>query len=356
MRRGLMAWDPDEIPLEALKQRVERLQSVMTAAAEDALIVYTNFVRSGAVSYLTAFSPYWADGVLLVPSKGEPVFATTLSKRVGNWIQTVKPIGELINSPTPGSALAQRLENLGARRVAILERDAFPSGLYSELTAALPKVMFIDGTDTYALARRAVDSIERRLLQKSDEIARAALDSLRLDDAVNVGAAVGFVEKYARLQGAEEVYVAIAPDMDTDRRFVRASGNRPLGQIFAIRATVAYKGTWVRSAKTYARDDRAGFRIARIDAWFQNFAINIAPARSLAEQITAGVETFPGARLVAWMAESAVGTRPLALVASSRGSSENAMPVTAPVITLELVADGVPWCGAALVGLSQDDE
>src|SRR5262249_15364281 len=149
--------------------------------------------------------PYWADGVLLVPRKGEPVFATTLSKRVGSWIQTVKPIGELINSPTPGTALAQRLDKLGARRVGILERDAFPSGLYNELTAALPKVAFIDGTDTYALARRTADSIERRLLQKSDEIARSALDSLRLVDAVNVGAAVGAVEKYARLQGAEEV-------------------------------------------------------------------------------------------------------------------------------------------------------
>ncbi len=356
MRRGLMTWDPDEIPLDALKLRVERLQSVMRVAAEDALIVYTNFIRSGAVSYLTAFSPYWADGVLLVPNKGEPVLATTLSKRVGSWIQSVKPIGDLINSPTPGTALAQRLDELGARRVAILERDAFPAGLYNELSAALPNVTFVDGTDTYSLARRTVDPVERRLLQKSDEIARAALDNLRLDDAVNVGAAVGIVEKHARLQGAEEVYVAIAPDMDVDRRFVRASGNQPLGQIFSIRATVAYKGVWVRNAKTYARDDGAGFRIASIDAWFQNFAVNIAPSRSLPEQIAGGVETFPGARLVAWMAESAVGTRPLAVVASSRGSGESAAPTMAPVITLELVADGVPWCGATLAGLSQDNE
>jgi creatinase/prolidase-like protein len=356
MRRGLMAWDENELPLEALKRRVARLQSVMNAAAEDALLVYTNFIRSGAVSYLTAFSPYWADGVLLVPNKGEPVFATTLSKRVGSWIQSVKPIGDLINSPTPGAALARRLDQLDARRVAILERDAFPSGLYNELSAALPKVTFVDGTDTYALARRTLDSAERRLLQRADEIARSALDSLRLDDAANVGAAVAIVEKYARLQGAEEVYVAIAPDLDSDRRFVRQSGDRPLGQIFAIRATVAYKGAWVRNAKTYARDDNAGFRIARIDAWFQNFAVNFAPSRSIPEQIAAGVETFPGARLVAWMAESAVGTRPLAVVASSRSQNGNPVPVMAPVITLELVADGVPWCAATLAGLSQDEE
>src|SRR5216684_3322883 len=107
MRRGLMAWDADEIPIEALKQRVQRLQNAMAAAGQDGILLYTNFIRSGAVSYLTAFSPYWADGILLVPQKGEPVFATTLSKRVGSWIQTVKPIGELVASPTPGTFSAR---------------------------------------------------------------------------------------------------------------------------------------------------------------------------------------------------------------------------------------------------------
>ena len=145
MRRGLMAWDADEIPLGVLRERIERLQSAMVAAGQDALLLYTNFVRSAAVSYLTAFSPYWADGVLLVPSHGEPVFATTLSKRVGSWIQSVKPVGELLTSPTPGTVLGARLAANGIRRLAILELDDFPSGLYSELTAALPGVDLVIG-------------------------------------------------------------------------------------------------------------------------------------------------------------------------------------------------------------------
>lgn len=86
MRRGLMAWDANEIPLAALEARVHRLQVGMAAAGQDAMILYTNFIRSAAVSYLTAFSPYWADGIFLVPQEGEPLFATTLSKRVGSWI------------------------------------------------------------------------------------------------------------------------------------------------------------------------------------------------------------------------------------------------------------------------------
>src|SRR5580693_1683762 len=109
MRRGLMAWDADEIPASALEERIWRLQSAMAASGQNAMLLYTNFIRSAAVSYLTAFSPYWADGVLLVPQKSEPIFATTLSKRVGRWIQSVKPIGELVTSPTPGTVLGQKL-------------------------------------------------------------------------------------------------------------------------------------------------------------------------------------------------------------------------------------------------------
>ena len=192
MRRGLMAWDPNEIPIDTLRQRIRRLQSTMSLAGQDAILLYTNFVRSGAVSYLTAFSPYWADGVLLVPREGEPVFATTLSKRVGSWIQSVKPIGELVTSPTPGAVLGQKLAAEGSiHRLAILELDNFPSGLYGEIAAALPGIEIVDGSDTFATARRHLDDVERRLLQRADAMACDALDRLKCDANSTVGIAVG---------------------------------------------------------------------------------------------------------------------------------------------------------------------
>src|SRR5215468_467538 len=203
MRRGLMAWDPEEIPLTALQERVRRLQAAMAAAGQDAMILYTNFIRSAAVSYLTAFSPYWADGMLLVPREGEPLFATTLSKRVGTWIQTVKPVGDLVTSPAPGTVLGKRLAEMSdVRRIAILELDKFPGGLYDELTAALPGIEFVDGTDTFAKARSPLDDVEKRLLLKAEAIAQRALQNLDPQNC-NLGEAVGADEKAARLQGAE---------------------------------------------------------------------------------------------------------------------------------------------------------
>ena len=349
MRRGLMAWDSDEIPIAILNQRIQRLQDAMAAAGQDAILLYTNFIRSGAVSHLTAFSPYWADGVLLVPQKGEPIFATTLSKRVGSWIQSVKPVGELVTSPTPGTVLAQKLAaGGGIRRLAILELDNFPSGLYGEVAAALPGTEIVDGSETFALARAHLDDVERHLLGKAQSMAQVALERLRSDTTTDVGTAVGAVEEYARLQGAEEVYVAIAPDLDSDRRFIRLSGKRPLGCRFAMRATLAYKGAWIRQTKTHSRDDEDALPIRRADAWFEAFIASIQAKDSLRGQIAEGARGLPGAELIGWMAEAAVGTRPLVMVASSRGLAEASMGVPALVMTLGLNIDGVPWCGAGL--------
>jgi hypothetical protein len=347
-----MAWNADEIPLAMLETRVLRLQDAMAAAGQDAMILYTNFIRSAAVSYLTAFSPYWADGILLVPQEGAPLFATTLSKRVGSWIQSVKPVGDLVTSPTPGTVLGKKLAEAGnIHRLAILEHDAFPAGLHDELSAALPGVEIVDGTAVFALARQHVDDVERRLLTRADAIADSALHRLQIDATMDVGRAVGTVEGVARAQGAEEAYVAIAPDLDADRRFLRLSGARPLGRRFAIRATVAYKGAWIRRIQTYASDDSDGFAIARADSWFKDFAAKIDRNRTVGEQISASLTGLSGARLTGWMAEGPLGTRPLAMVASSKTPNEMTLRTPVLVMTIALNVDGVPWSGAGLAGL-----
>jgi hypothetical protein len=351
MRRGLMAWDSDEIPVRVLKERAERLQAAMAAAGQDALILYTNFIRSAAVSHLVGFSPYWADGILLVPRQGEPVFATTLSKRVGSWIQTVKPVGDLVNTPAPGKVLGERLAKLGVRRVAILELDAFPGGLYTELAATLPGVEFIDGSETFAASRAPADAVERHLLERAEAIARDALTAARAEVA-DVGTVVGAVEVKARLQGAEEVYVAIAPNLDSDRRFLRLSGARPLGRRFAIRATVAYKGSWIRRTRAYSQDNNDQPAIDRADAWLKTFAAGITSDRSLGDQIRSAASVLSGATLVDWLGEASVGTRPLTVIASSAMSNDTMRPAPALIVSIALSIDGVPWWGARLAGTS----
>src|SRR4051794_22053503 len=99
MRRGLMEWNSEELPVVTLNERTWRLQAAMRREGLDGILFYTNLVRPSAVTYLPGFTPYWSDGILLLPRSGEPVFATALSKRVANWIRSTNPTSEIINTP-----------------------------------------------------------------------------------------------------------------------------------------------------------------------------------------------------------------------------------------------------------------
>src|SRR5882672_3056005 len=138
MRRGLMGWNPDELPQAALAARLARLQAAMARDGLDAYLIYTNLVRPSAVSWLTGFTPYWIDSILLVRRDGVPVLATALSKRVADWIRSTSWLDEIINTPKPGTAIGQRLAAAGCKRVGVLEFDGFPAGFYDDLTAAAP--------------------------------------------------------------------------------------------------------------------------------------------------------------------------------------------------------------------------
>jgi len=340
MRRGLMAWNADEVPASALAERLTRLRGAMRRHGLDALILYTNFPRPSAVSYVTAFTPYWADALLLVPKDGEPVFATALSKRVANWIQSVKPVAELVNTPRPGAIIGQRLAaDPSAKTVGILELDALPNALYDDLAAAAPHARFVEGAPAFRAARSAVDAAERGLLARADAIASAALQSVDAAAMRVAGVAVGAVEKAARLAGAEEAYIHIAPDLAVDTRFVRLSGSAPLGRRFAVRASVAYKSSWVRRVRTFGADTET-------EPWLADTLATLAPAHPIGAQLAARLPA--GATLESFLAESSIGSYPLEAIASS-GNDAGVPAGSLVVLSVRLTRDGAPWLGGAPV-------
>src|SRR3981081_1460715 len=123
MRRGLMTWDESELPQGVLMERIEGLRAVMKRGGLDGFIFYTNLVQPSAVTYLTGFTPYWSDGLLLVPKTGAPIFATALSKRVANWIASTNPVSEIVNTGKPGGAVGQRLSPNARRGAGGVERE-----------------------------------------------------------------------------------------------------------------------------------------------------------------------------------------------------------------------------------------
>jgi len=350
MRRGLMQRDESELPQAVLAHRIEGLRAAMQREGLDGFVLYTNLVQPSAVTYLTGFTPYWSDGLLLAMKSGAPVFATALSKRVSGWIASTNPLSEILNSPKPGAAIGARLAAAGCRRVAVLELDRLPGGLYDEIIGAAPALELTDGNALFASLRRRIDDTERRLIARADALAIAALadvDPARVNDA---GAAAGLVEKHARLQGAEEAYIAVAPDLETDTRMIRVSGPRPLARLFALRASVAYKGSWVRRIRTFTKDMKLRPAVTRADAWLERLTSSITAGCPIATQIGERVGELPGADVKSWMAESPIGSYPLQAVASSRTPDQSSLGEGAfLVLSLELTLDGMPWLGAAPV-------
>jgi hypothetical protein len=346
MRRGLIAWNPEELPKAALEARIARVRESMRRAGLDAALFYTNLVRSSAVTWITGFTPYWADAILLVPKTGAPVFATALSKRVANWIGSTNPVSEIVNTPKPGAAVGKRLAAAGCKRVGVLEFDTLPAGLYDEIAGEAPGVALVDASAEFAGIRCAIDAPERGLIARADALAVAALDQVDVACARDAGAVAGLVEKHARLGAAEEAYIAIAPDLAADRRLIRVARELPLAARFAVRASIAYKGSWVRRTRSFAADADGARAMAQGDAWLHDTIAAIAPGKPFAEQIA--TRKTPGIELRSWTVESCIGSYPLQAVASSAEAGREA-PAGGSflVLTAELNIGGVPWVGAA---------
>jgi hypothetical protein len=344
MRRGLLHWDPQELPLAALEARIARLRAAMAQAGFDAMLLYTNLTRPAAVTWLTGFTPYWSESLLLVPREGRLIFGTAMTNRVADWIRSTNPVSEVTSTPKPGTLIGEALgKDPSVRRVGVIELDSLPSSLADELANAAPAVEWVEARTLFADVRRQIDPAERAMIARADALAVAALAQRRLADATDAGVLAGRIEQHARLAGAEETYIAVAPDLDAEPAFVRASKPIRLGERFAVRASVAYKGSWVRRIRTFAGDAAS----AAAEDWFADFVGALAAGRPVGAQLSAALGTLPDASLSSWMAESCIGSYPLQVVASSRAGDNAFAAGEFVVLTVELSLGGMPWIAAA---------
>jgi hypothetical protein len=345
MRRGLMAWDAQELPRAALEDRLSRLRARMGEEKLDAFIVYTNIARGAGVCWLTGFTPYWNEGLVLVPAQGAPLFATALSKRVAEWIASVMPQGEVVTTPKPPALIAEQLAKSGAVRVGVLELDGFPAGHAQTILAGAPGVELIDATAAFAAARAGMDSAERGLTLRADALARESLASLAAEAALDPLALVAACEQGARLGGAEECFITLAPDLGKPGGFLRADRPHAFGSAFALRVSVAYKGVWSRSARSFAKEPAAQAAFAQAEAAFARLALGAG--ETLAGALA---RVFAGCGQVKdWSAEQPRGSYPLAAVASADGAAEGFDPASPFVLNVELEVAGLRWRAARLL-------
>ncbi len=310
MRRGLIARSKAELPDAVFAARFERLRAAMQGL--DALLVYTNNTRPAAVSWLTGFIPYWSEALLVVPRKGLPVLVVALTLRVKPWIERTSRVSEVVHTARIGIEAARVVSRDKAdAAVGVVDFDHLSAGIADDLRDAGPRLALVDASNLFAQVRAPADPTEIMLSARASSIAAAALS--RVDPREGAREIVAAVEGEARRCGAEEIYVAIAPDLARDRRLLRMEGEVELGRRFSIRASVAYKGSWVRRVTTIDRD-RAAWDEA--ESAFADAAARLPGERALSQFSSFLVE---GCR-TAQPLEALVGSRveaPFLLVAGA---------------------------------------
>ena len=249
MRRGLIARSPVELPDAVFDARLDRVRAAMRQARLDALVVYTNNTRPAGVSWLAGFVPYWSEALLVLPRDGAPYLVAALSFRVKSWIERVSRLGDVLHTPRIGLKAAQQI---AAERpdaaVGVVDFDGLAAGIAADLREGGPGLALQDASSLFETLRASADPAEIALAVKAAAIAHRALSRARGD---TLNAMIAAVESEARGLGAEEIYIAAAPDLAKDTRLFRIEGEAALGKTYALRATVAYKGTWVRLVRSF---------------------------------------------------------------------------------------------------------
>jgi hypothetical protein len=336
MRRGLIARSLVELPDAVFEARLDRVRAAMQAAELDALVIYTNNTRPAGVSWLAGFVPYWSEAVLVVPRQGEPYLVAALSFRVKPWIERVSRVADVLHTPRIGLKAAQQIAATQAdAAVGVVDFDGLPAGIAEDLREGGPKLTLHDASALFAMLRGVADPAEIALASRAADIGHRALSGI---EGKTLNDMIAGVESKARALGAEEIYIAAAPDLERDTRFRRVEGEAVLGKTFAVRATVAYKGTWTRLVRSVCDSVIAQEAAARFAQ-----AVSLLPSD----------RGFAGFR--SWLVEGCRMTQPLdPLIGSRLGEGYPPLPGALVSVQAAIAVDGqtVLLGAPALIGQS----
>jgi len=321
MRRGLIARSLVELPDAVFDARLDRVRTAMQAAEFDALVIYTNNTRPAGVSWLTGFVPYWSEAVLVVPCECGPYLVAALSFRVKPWIERVSRLADVLHTPRIGLKAAQQIAAMQAdAAVGVVDFDGLPAGIADDLREGGPKLALHDASVLFAMLRAVADPAEVALASRAADIGRRALFAA---EGETLNEMIASAESKARALGAEEIYIAAAPDLERDTRFRRIEGEATLGKTFALRATVAYKGAWIRLVRSVCE---------------------AAIAREAAARFAQAVALLPSDRgfagFCSWLVEGCRMTQPLdPLIGSRLGQGHPPLPGAVVSVQAALAVD-----------------
>jgi hypothetical protein len=316
-----------------------------------AVLVHTSFAHPAAVHWLTNFTPYWSEALLVVLPQGTPVLLAALTQRVHPWIREVSHLGDVVTAPSLGASALSYLgiHTAPGARVGVVGLNALPWSTAHHLVNSDWGPQLTDVGQLFAQLRQPADMAELRLAAHAERMADAALKASPVT-VQSTNAWASAIEAKARLDGAEELLQRIAPDLSHSLTLQRLEGDFPLGEKRAVELSLAYKGAWVRVTQMVC----SGLQPASwLDAqnWFERAWRSLrAPHADLS------LAGEPPGHLVNWTLQACMGAEPLEVVAASTGFVPRALPAqTLALLTVQLqLADG-PWYASQMLVLGTGD-
>lgn len=334
MRRGLMSWSREELPASVLDERVARLRAGMERDGLAAVLVYTSFAEPAAVHWLSNFTPYWSEAMLLVLPAEAPILLASLTPRVHGWIREVSHLGEVVSAPRLAQGALEMLAGKGVRsgsRIGVVGLDSLPAAVAGPLMKGWGTASVVDAGPLFTALRQPCGKEELALANRALAIGLAAVAGVP-GDVRNTSELAAAIEASARAAGAEEVLHRVAPDLSRAGALRRLEGEFPLGPTYALELSVAYKGHWVRLGGSHARGARpAGWDA--VEAWFGE------SLSRLAETGADGLAAMP-ARQSRWSLESCVGVQPLTLARTHEQEFVHLPPGSLAVFSAHAALDG----------------
>ena len=255
MRRGLIARSQVELPDAVFDARLDRLRAAM-ARRLDALLVYTNNTRPAGGVLADRLRALLVGGDAGAAARSAPpVLVVALTFRVKPWIERTSRVAEVdpyaAHRHRGGAPDRRRQGRCGGRR----RRFRSPVRPASPTICARPARGSRSPTPASCSPRCAAsaDPAEIMLAARASAIASAALSCIdpcahrhRRDPGGGRGRGAPARRRGGLCRGSARPRPR--PTVHAHRQ--RASGEPTLGARFAVRASVAYKGSWVRRAVT----------------------------------------------------------------------------------------------------------
>ncbi|MCL5959095.1 MAG: aminopeptidase P family N-terminal domain-containing protein [Chloroflexi bacterium] len=291
MKRGLMEWNRTEVPEEELANRLDAVRRGMARDNLDAILALGDSYETGDLNYLTNFSPYWFNAMLVLAQSSDSL-VTTLNARVHGWIKEVSRAGELKASKNLGRDAAAVLAEKGIepKRIGVTRLDRLPYGVYQALREALPDAEVVDATALVESLRLKPSESQIGLLRRAAAMSLEAIAAETAPRGRKQCEVAADIEHRLRYAGAEDLHILITSGTKAANWPAIAKEEAIEGPVL-VRAIAAYKGHWAEVGRTL--DSGSGANKAATDlmtARFQGAVAQLRPGVKVGDVVAGLVE------------------------------------------------------------------